>query len=230
MSIKAISVSKVYSGSVNKRYKIDAVKNVSIDINEGSFIFISGPTGSGKTTLLSLLAGIMYPTHGEIVYGNIHVSTSKDNTISKFREEFIGYAPQNTLLIKELTVLENVLSPNSFYKRSIKELKSSAHHLLEKLKLINKKNCKPGELSGGEIKKVMIIRALVKKPLFIFADEPCSELDNESTDDIISLLYEQNRRGSAVIIASHNSMVLKENADFYTMEKGKITEYKKGGI
>jgi len=132
--VKVISVSKVYEGHGNKPHIINAVENVSIDINEGSYTLIYGPTGSGKTTLLSLIAGIIYPTDGEIVFHNIHLSSSNDSKISLFRERHIGYILQNTLFIKELTVLENILSPNSFLKRRMRKLKSYAFELLERVK------------------------------------------------------------------------------------------------
>ena len=229
MIVKVISVSKVYEGHGNKPHIINAVENVSIDINEGSYTLIFGPTGSGKTTLLSLIAGIIYPTDGEIVFHNIHLSSSNDSKISLFRERYIGYIPQNTLFIKELTVLENILSPNSFLKRRMRKLKSYAFELLERLKLSEKAQARPFELSGGEVKKAMVIRALVKKPMFILADEPCSELDKESTKEVINLFNEEHERGSAVIIASHNPMQFKKRVDLYTMVRGQIIEYKKGG-
>lgn len=228
MTVKVISVSKIYEGYGNKSHIINAVKNVSIDINEGSYTLIFGPTGSGKTTLLSLIAGIINPTEGEIVFHDIHLSSSNDSKISLFRERYIGYIPQNTLFIKELTVLENILSPNSFLKKPMRKLKSFAFELLERLKLSEKAQARPFELSGGEMKKAMVIRALVKKPMFILADEPCSEFDKESTEEVISLFDEAHKRGSAVMIASHNPMKFKKRVDFYTMARGQITEYKEG--
>lgn len=209
-----------------------AVQNVSMDINQGSYTLICGPTGSGKTTLVSLLTGIIQPTEGDISFGAVHLSTSTDSAISSFREKYIGYVPQNTLIIKELNILENILYPNSFYKNRLKELKSNALHLLEKLHLFEKKKSGPFELSGGEIKKMMIARALVKNPLYIFADEPYSELDDEGVHSILKVLEEYHRGGSAVIIATHNKRAIKElkkDADIYLMKKGLITDYKKGG-
>ena len=229
MSIKIISASKVYTGSGGKKSVINAVKNISLDINEGSFTVIFGPTGSGKTTLLSLLAGIVYPTNGDIIFNNVHLSHSRDNRISQFREKNIGFIPQNTHLIKELTVFENILSPNSFYKIRLKELKSNALYLLEKLKLIEKKDYRPLLLSGGEIKKVMIARALVKNPFYIIADEPFSELDGDEVKAILKLLDMQYNRGTAVIIASNRKTAFKKKVDLYTMNEGQIAQYRKGG-
>ncbi len=228
MSIKAISVSKIYQNPEIGSQSIEAVKDISLDVNEGSYTVIFGPTGSGKTTLLSLFLGITKPTGGEIVFNNIHLSQSNDNKISLFRERYIGYIPQNMLFIKDLTVLENILSPNSFLKRRMKQLKAYALYLLERLNLHEKAGFKPYELSGGENKKVMIARALLKKPLFLLADEPVSELDDESLKDVMYLFRDINKEGSAIIIASHTPIHFKKKVDFYKMKNGRITEYIRG--
>jgi len=227
LSIKAISVSKTYTRGEEAAATITALRNVSIDINEGSYTFFSGATGSGKTTLLSLLAGIIYPSRGEVVFGNIHVPSARDEKISLFREQYIGYIPQDTLLVNELTVLENVLFPNMFLKRKAKDLRSRALSLLNRLELGRKKGARPFELSGGEMKKVMIARALVKSPLYLFADEPFSELDEESTERVTQLLDEQHEVGSAVVVACHTAISFIHRVDHYLLKKGKITDYRR---
>jgi len=228
LSIKAIKLSKSYSNPVNKGLSIEAVKNVSMDINEGSFTEILGPTGSGKTTLISLLTGIIKPTSGEIVFNNIHLSSSRDYKIASFREKYIGYIPQNVLFIKDLNVIENILSPNTFFMDDVKKLKNYALELLERLNLKNKSRFNPFELSGGEKKKVLLIRALIKNPLYVFADEPVSELDEESTNSVLNLLYEHQKQGSTIFLASHKILNLNHEIDIYKMLDGKIIEYIKG--
>ena len=224
LSIKAISISKTYSGA-----HVQAVKSTSIDINEGTYTRICGPTGSGKTTLLAILAGILSPTEGEVVFDTTRLSESNDKKISRFREQHIGYVPQATLFIPELTVWENILSPNSFFPMSMKRLKSSAHELVERLGLADKIHMRPFELSGGEIQKMMMTRALVKNPAYIFADEPCSELDNNSAGVIFKILDERKDEGCAVIVASHDLHAIHTDTDIYMMHEGKITDYGKGG-
>ena len=230
MAIKVIKVTKVYESSGNSPFKLQAVKNVSMDINEGSYTLLLGPTGSGKTTLLSLIAGIVEPTKGEIVFNNIHITSSNDNKISQFRERYIGYIPQANLFIKELSVIENILSPNSFLKSQMRHLKNYAMEMLERLNLDRKAGMRPFELSGGEMKKAMIVRALVKKPLFILADEPFSELDSDSTKIAMSLLKEQCENGSAVIVASHNQLKFNKEIDLYTLGEGQVVKYEKRSV
>jgi len=228
LSIKAISISKTYFPGKKDHSMVEAVKEVSIDINEGSYTLIYGPTGSGKTTLLSLLAGIIKPTRGEVVLKNIHFSSSTDGKISWFRENYIGYIPQNMLLLMDQSVFHNVISPNIFLKYRIKHIKRKAVQILDHLGLKSKINLLPFELSGGEKRKVMIARALLKEPLYLFADEPVSELDDESTDSVLSLFSELQSKGSAVVIASHKPLKFKTLIDFYAIEDGKIKSHHRG--
>jgi putative ABC transport system ATP-binding protein len=229
MSIKVIKVSKTYFNHDNEKGIIEAIKNVNIDINEGSYTLFYGPTGSGKTTLLSILAGIIRPTYGELVLNALHVSRSTDRVITMFREENVGFIPQDNLLIKDQSVFENILAPNTFHNRTLRELKRDAQFLLERLNLAWKKHAMPHELSGGEKKKLMIARALLKKPRFLFADEPVSELDHESTNDIMKLFDEHNKSGKAIVIASHKKLKMNQKGDIYLIMNGQIIEHIKGG-
>jgi putative ABC transport system ATP-binding protein len=228
VSIKLIDVTKTFARQTGNEY-VEAVRNLSIDINEGSLTLIGGPTGSGKTTLLSLLSGILRPTSGEIVLNTVHSSASGDSDISIFRERYIGYVSQDILLVHDLNCIENVLFPNIFRHEPVKRLKHRAMELLERLGLSSKTTGFPFELSGGEQKKVMIARALVSSPQYIIADEPVSELDRVSGDTILALFEEYNKKGSAVVVASHTPVAFDSPYDIYMLDHGSITSYKKGG-
>ncbi|RKY01956.1 MAG: hypothetical protein DRP55_03535 [Spirochaetes bacterium] len=226
MSIKAINISKVYPLKTSITGMIKAVDNVSIDIYDGSKTVIFGPTGGGKTTLISILAGILKPDRGEIIYNGklsskLNQSKKAETIIRKF-----GYIPQRPILIKDLNVIENILLPHIFFRKKIGELKNRALKLLERLDLIDKINSLPYQLSGGEIKKLLFIRAIVKEPTYIFADEPISELDEDSTTKILEIMDEENKNGTTIIISSHRFIKFKGNVDVYKMSGGRIVEYK----
>ncbi len=228
MSIKVLEATKTFARQTGNEY-VEAVRGVSLDINEDSLTLVRGPTGSGKTTLLSLIAGILKPTKGEVVLNTVHVTVSSDRSVSLFRERFIGYIPQEILLLHDLNILENVLFPNVFRKKPMRQLKRQATGLLERLGIPDKTTCFPFELSGGEKRKAMIARALVTSPSFIIADEPVSELDRESSDDILDLFEEHKRNGAAVVVASHTSLSFSMPCDIYHLDHGSIVDYQKGG-
>ncbi len=227
MSIKVIKVTKTFARQTGNEY-VEAVRNLSLDINEGSLTLISGPTGSGKTTLLSLISGITRPTKGEIVLNTVHLTTSGDRAVSLFREHFIGFIPQDALLIHDLNIIENILFPNAFRREPIRHLKQRALGLIERLGISDKTTCFPFELSGGEKKKAMIARALIVSPPFIIADEPVSDLDYESANDILELFEEHKKNGSSVVVASHAPVAFREPYDIYRLDKGCIVSYRKG--
>jgi putative ABC transport system ATP-binding protein len=229
VSLKLIKLSKFYKGNEGTPHVVEALKDVTLDINDGSCTIVYGPTGSGKTTLLSLMSGILTPTYGEIVLNNLHASRARDREITLFREKFIGYVPQEVLLIKDLTILENLLSPNLYGRVPRRMLRRGANELIERLNLTPKVHSKPHELSGGEKKKAMIARALLKNPRYLLADEPVSELDQDSANGIMKLFNEYRRRGTAVVMASHKKLQMRHGCDIYLMHKGQIMEYARGG-
>ncbi len=226
MGIKAISIYKSYPSKYDPKGRITAVKNISIDINEGTKTVIFGPTGSGKTTLISILSGIIQPDKGKLIYEKLTLQESKKSNISSFIIKNFGYIPQKPILIENINVFENILIPHIFTQVEIGEIKNRAIKLINRLDLENKIYSKPYQLSGGEIKKLLFIRAIVKNPKYIFADEPFSELDIESTEKMIEILEEESQKGKAVVITSHRYIKLSGKIDVYRMENGEITEYK----
>jgi putative ABC transport system ATP-binding protein len=229
VSIKVIRLSKEFPSVHENERAVEALHNINLDINEGYTTIFYGSTGSGKTTLIQLACGILRPTYGEVVLNSIHMSRARDREITRFREEYVGYIPQETLLIRDLTVFENILSPNLFRNETRKTLRNRALELLEELDILHKQHAKPFQLSGGEQKKVMIARALLKRPKFILADEPVSELDSDSTNSVVRLFSEYRKKGSALVIASHKKLQMSHECDIYLLHKGQIVEYARGG-
>ncbi|MCK5040487.1 MAG: ABC transporter ATP-binding protein [Candidatus Aenigmarchaeota archaeon] len=195
--IEAKNLIKTYHmGSI----KLDALKNVSLNIKKGEFVFIMGPSGSGKSTLLHQLALLDEPTSGKIIIEEIDTATLSDMQKTKFRLNKLGYVFQEYAILKELTALENVYLPamtagadkSQYIKRGLK--------LLETVGLKNRSNHLPSELSGGQQQRVAIARALVNKPKLLFADEPCANLDTESSKSILELFVKLNKESDQTIV------------------------------
>ena len=222
MSIKAISISKTYFPFGDGAGGVRALNRVSIDINEGTCTLVRGPTGSGKSTLLALLACISPPTEGEMAFDRVHLPGAAETELSLFRERYVGFIPQSTLLIGELTLLENILAPHVFLGGRARELKPRALVLLERLGLGGKAGFLPRELSEGEKKKGMAARALLKEPLYLFGDEPVAHLDEDSARSVLGLFWELRRKGSAVVLAAHGLSRLEECMTVYELLRGEV--------
>ena len=225
MSITATSVSKTYAGP--RALRTEALSNVSIEITEGTCTIIHGPAGSGKSTLLGLLAGIARPTAGEIAFNGFRLTRAADRELARFRELHVGYIPQSPALLEHLTLLENVILPHAFFQRNVTELRRKAITLLDILGLRAKTGLKPPELSGSDNKKAMTARALIKDPLFLFADEPVAELDDGSAAAVLGLFSELRTKGSALVMATRAPFSLKPVPNTYKLSGGRIVEIRR---
>ena len=195
--IEANNLRKTYQmGSV----KLDALKDVSIDIKKGEFVFIMGPSGSGKSTLLHQLALLDEPTSGKIIIDGIDTVTLSDNEKTNFRLHKLGYVFQEYAILKELTALENIFLPAMTAGKGNAQCKKRGKELIEIVGLKNRSNHLPSELSGGQQQRVAIARALVNKPKILFADEPCANLDTESSKSILELFVKLNAESNQTIV------------------------------
>jgi putative ABC transport system ATP-binding protein len=219
MIAKIINVCKVY-GSGEAR--TEALKGVSLDINEGDYIAIVGPSGSGKTTLLSILGCLIQPSDGEVYFGKRRVREISDIELSRIRGLDIGFVFQFTDLLWNLTVLENVLVPVLFHDGRITEKEAFAEQLLEKLGLSYCINARVRGLSGGERQRVAIARSLINRPRILLADEPTGDLDEETSKSIIALFDVMNAAGTTIVFVTHNKMFAKCAHNIYEMGNGRI--------
>ena len=175
-----------------------AIDNVSFDVNEKDFINIIGKSGSGKTTLLTLLSAIIEPTSGDIFVEGKNLSKMDDEEKSGYRNEFIGYVPQSLGTLPTLNVLDNVRLPYFFKKREGNGIER-ARMLLDMCGILDLENDFCKNLSGGELKRVLIARALMNEPKILIADEPTSDLDSKTTIEIMNMLKEINEKGTTII-------------------------------
>lgn len=194
---------KVYN--LSKKYKhtdgvVNALENVSFEINQGDFVTITGSSGSGKTTLLLSLAGLIKTTSGEIHFNDFRIDKANDKHLSDFRKNHVGFVMQSFALVPYLTAIQNIMLPLTISKFSKKEKNEKALDLLELVGLRDRRNHLPKELSAGQQQRVAIARALINKPALILADEPTGNLDPALSSDILNLLKKINNENHITML------------------------------
>lgn len=219
--IKINNISKIYeNGDVSTK----ALDDVSLQINDGEMVAITGPSGSGKSTLLSILGCIDIPTSGDYYLDTELVSKLNSQQLAKIRNKKIGFIFQSFALINEYSVLENIQIPLKYRKVPLKESKIKALEYLKKVNLEECKKKKPSQLSGGQQQRVAIARALVGNPDIILADEPTGALDQKNGEEIINLLLDINSQGKTVIIITHDINIASYCKRNIVIKDGKIVD------
>ena len=212
--IKLEHVSKSYTAG------IPALNDVSLDIEEGEFVFIVGDSGSGKSTLIKLLLKELEPTEGTITINNKKLNKIKRRQIPKFRRN-IGVVFQDFRLLKDRNIYDNVAFAQKVIGESNRSIKKNVPSMLSMVGLAAKYRSYPRQLSGGEQQRVAIARALINEPKILLADEPTGNLDNHNAWEIMKLLEEINSRGTTVVVVTHNLEIVKAmNNRVNTKKKG----------
>jgi putative ABC transport system ATP-binding protein len=184
--------------------EVRAVDGANLGVGEGQFLAIVGASGSGKSTLLNLLAGLDTPTSGTIEFKGTALNSMSRRALAAYRAKRVGMMFQSFNLIHHRTALENVELALYFNGSPVRERRSSAASMLERLGLCDRMTHRPSDLSGGEQQRVALARALVKSPEILFADEPTGNLDESNAAEIISLLRELNARGLTIVMVTHD--------------------------
>ena len=206
-----------------KTERIRALRNVDLDLREGSFIAIMGPSGSGKTTLIQVIAGLLTPTAGEVVVSGQNLRQLNYRAISAFRNCMIGFVFQFFNLPNYYTALDNVALPLVFAGVPERERRVRARGLLHEFGLGDRAAHKPDQLSGGEAQRVAIARALVNNPKIILADEPTGNLDRDTGTHVMGLLQKINRqRGMTVLLVTHDEKAAAFAERVIRIEKGEL--------
>ena len=209
---------------VNKTYKSGnkALKDVSITIDDGEFVFIVGRSGSGKSTLLKLLLKEVEPTSGRIVVNDMDLQKMPRRYVPKYRRK-LGVVFQDFRLLKDRTVFENVAFAQRVIGESNRTIKESVPRMLRMVGLSSKYKVYPTQLSGGEQQRVAIARALINRPEVLLADEPTGNLDSFNTGEIMKLLEEINLQGTTVVVVTHSQeMVAAMKKRVITMDRGQV--------
>ncbi len=194
------AISKLYT--IDDR-KIVILDNVSLFVDEGEFVVISGSSGSGKTTLLSILSGLDKPSSGTVTLAGEDITSLDEDELAEIRNRTTGFVFQAFHLVPSLSALENVMFPAEL--SGDVQASSKAKNLLERVGLWQRRHNFPSQLSGGEKQRVALCRALINNPKIVFADEPTGNLDSKNSDEIVRLLLEmQHEYNTTLIMATHS--------------------------
>ena len=203
--------------------KVDAVNDLSIDIEEGSFVAIVGRSGSGKSTLLHILAGLVKPNHGEVILEGLSLYDMNDDRLTRLRRRRMGFVFQFFNLISTQNVIENIVLPIHLDDGKVDQ--DYIDEIVDLLGLTQKKTAFIHELSGGQQQRVAIARALASKPAIIFADEPTGNLDAKSSKEVVDLLkIAQRKYHETVIMVTHDELIAHVADRIITIEDGRIIE------
>ena len=205
--------------------RVRALNGVSFSINKGEFCAIVGTSGSGKSTLLNMLAGLEKPTKGEIVISGEHMETKSENQLVKFRREHIGFIFQSFNLMGTMNAVENVALPLTFQGVPKKERIKRARKMVHLVGLDKYWDHRPNQMSGGQQQRVGVARALVVKPEIIFADEPTSNLDSNTSQEIMNLMQSVVRdQNQTLIMVTHDNYLASFADKIIRIKDGKIID------
>lgn len=221
MLVQATAISKKYYRPTKHRSHFEAVKPLDLTLHAGTLTEITGRSGSGKSTLLYMLAGLLKPSTGTVFLDDTDVYALSDDARSRLRNQKIGVIPQGQTGLYALTVLQNVLAPAALYGDTA-DYEARAYELLARVGIADLAAAKMTELSGGEMRRMSIARALIMNPDLVFADEPTDDLDDENTCAVLALLQETARSGKIVLLVTHEVAAARYADVIYRMDAGTL--------
>ncbi len=219
-----LEIQDVYKEYRTSAGVVAAVRGVDLSIGEGEFTAIMGPSGSGKTTLLSLMGALEPPTRGRVLLGGDDIGLMRSWELAELRRFRVGFVFQRFYLVDHLTARENIRFPLGFNTQlSAPERDERADHLLKMVGLGHRGDHFPRQLSGGEQQRVAIARAMANEPAVILADEPTGNLDQGTSDGILSAFEDLNRRlGQTLVLVTHDPSVAERTARVIQLEDGQV--------
>ena len=221
MIIEATGLTKEFARARGGKRLFTAVHPLDIGLEERQLTLVSGHSGSGKSTLANMLAGILTPTAGHVRLDGTDLYSLRDEELSRLRNERIGLVPQGHTALRALTVLDNVLLPSILYTKD-EAPADRAREMLAAVGLGDLADAAPTELSGGELRRMAIARALLMDPAVVVADEPTAGLDSANATAVLTLLRDAADRGSAVLVVSHEAEAQRFADRSYVMEDGHL--------
>lgn len=216
--IELHNVSKNYTRGVET---VHALQEVTLNVSKGDFIAVVGHSGSGKTTMMNIMGCLDHPSSGSVILQGRPIEQASESALTRMRRSAIGFVFQQFFLVPTLTVLENVTLPALF---SGNHTNGRSRDLLEMVGLGKRLNHLPGQLSGGEMQRAAIARALVNSPPLVLADEPTGNLDSRNADIIMELFEQLNRDGVTIVLVTHNADIVKHCERTVHIEDGRISQ------
>ena len=222
LAVMARNLTRIYQvGSLT----VTGIDGIDLDIPVGHLAVLKGDSGSGKSTLLSLLGGLDRLTSGELTVAGHNLNHCNETTLTRFRRNVVGMVFQSFNLMPTLNVLENVCLPGLLAGRSYASLKPEAEKLLDWLEMTKRRHHRPHQLSGGEMQRTAIARALINDPDILLADEPTGNLDSRNTGNVLALLADLNRTfNRTVIIATHSTLADAHADQMLVLQDGRLME------
>ena len=214
--IEVENLEKVYG----TKAKTHALRGISLKIPRGSFCCIVGPSGHGKSTLLQLIGGLDKSTAGRVLIDGVDISSLSDNKLAEVRGEKIGFVFQFFNLLENLTAKENIQTVMMFTKNRQKDTNKRALELLELVGLSDKANAKPSELSGGQLQRIAIARALANDPPILLMDEPTGNLDTRSEKDVMEHIFNIHKTGKTIVFVTHNNKIANQAELLFEIRDG----------
>lgn len=222
MLLRATDISKSYP-SIGGDTPLNVLSGISIDLEQGESVVITGPSGSGKSTLLHILGGIDRPDSGSILYHGSDMSQLSNEALAKWRNKEVGFVFQFHYLLPEFTACENVMMPALIHNLSAVDPKKRAMELLGRVGLVDRAEHRPSELSGGEQQRVAVARALMNRPSLLLADEPTGNLDDKNTQQLMELLTQiRADEGMTMVMVTHDQQLTRYCNRMITLSKSAI--------
>ena len=222
MMIIAENISRTFLRQSSTTNIFYAVTDASIEIAPGKIIEIIGKSGSGKSTFLNMLAGLLTPSKGKVLFNDQELYMLSEDKRAEIRNQYIGFIPQGQSAINSLSVKENIELPLLMYRKQPDE--DYLNNLMQTLEIDRLKDIYPNELSGGELRRMAVARAMAIKPKVILADEPTGDLDDENTNRVLEMFKQAALNGSAVLIVTHDRAVDKYADEIYIMNNSHLTK------
>lgn len=219
--LKVKNVRKIYTTRFGGQ-KVEALKDVSFEVENGEYVAIMGESGSGKTTLLNILAALDKPTNGEVFLNDQNIVDIRDKDISAFRRNHLGFVFQDFNLLDTFSLKDNIFLPLVLSRKSYKDMESKIVPIAKDLGICDILGKFPYEVSGGQKQRCAVARALITKPQLILADEPTGALDSKSTHDLLNLFNKINDRGQTIIMVTHSSLAASHASRVLFIKDGEV--------